>query len=133
MEISGQLIATIGIMYWMLLFLSVLFGWLRSDKVLIVHAIISCVMLYFGLQFLPLNLPCMGNENGAGFLFGPFVFVVGYSLLRGLYKKIFKFEPDFEAYTGYSNRDKRGLNFMDYFTFFIPTTLSAIVNIMMAN
>lgn len=133
MKLSGQLLASIGMIYWGVLFLSVFLGFLRSDRILFIHMALSCIMLYFGIKYFPLNLSCAGNENGAGFLFGPIVFVVCYSLLRMFYKKIFNFEPDIEAYSGYSSRDKRGLNFMDYLTLFIPTVLSVIVILTLAN
>ncbi len=133
MQVSGQLFFDIGAIYWAILFLSVFFGSLRNNVILTIHFVISSVMLYYGIKYLPLNLPCEGNENGAGFLFGPIVFVASYTALRFTYKKIFNVEPDMEAYSGYSSRDKRGLNFMDYLTFFIPFMLSAIVNLVLAN
>ncbi len=130
---SGQILANIGTAYWGLLFLSVLWGWLRNNKILFIHLVFSSLILYFGVKYLPLNLPCQGNSNGAGFLFGPIVFVISYALLRMFYKKAFKREPDMRAYSSYSIRDNRRLNSFDYLTFFIPVMLSAIINLMLAN
>ncbi|PHN06584.1 hypothetical protein [Flavilitoribacter nigricans] len=133
MTLSGQQLFNIGVIYWGILLLSLSLGVLRINRVLLFHFLLSSALLYVGIMHYPLQLPCRGNENGAGFLFGPFAFVVSYAMMRWLYKRIYNFEPDIEAYSGYSSRDNRGLNFLDYLTALIPAVLSSIVSIILAN
>jgi len=133
MSLTGQVLANIGMVHWGLLFICVSWGLLRNNIVILVNFIISCILFYLGLKYFSLELPCKGNSNGAGFLFGPIIFIILYASLRAFYKKVYKMEPDIEAYSGYSSRDKRGLNFLDYTTALVPILASAIVSIILAN
>ena len=133
MKLSGQILANIGMAHWAILFLSVFWGFLRNNKAIIIQFILSCLLLYLGIKYYPLGLPSKGNSNGAGFLFGPIIFITLYTLLRMFYKKVYNMEPDIEAYSRYSSRDQRGLNFLDYVTAFVPFMTSAIIIIILSN
>lgn len=130
---TAQIIEFIGIAYWGVLFISVFWGLLRKDDHLIVHILISIIALYFGIKYYPMELHSHGNKNVTGFLFSPIVFVLSYTLLRMTYKRIYNFEPDIAAYSNYSNRDHRGLNFLDYITSITPIALSAIIGMYLSN
>jgi len=130
---TAQLIEYVGIGYWGILFISVFWGILRKDKYLIFQFIMSLVALYYGFKYYPLELQTHGNKNAAGFLFSPILFVTTYALLRIAYKRIYKFEPDLEAYSKYSSRDKRGLNFLDYVTSVTPMVLSIGIGLYLSN
>ena len=130
---TAQIVEYIGIGYWGILFISVCWGLLRNDKYLIIQFVLSLAALYYGLKYYPMELQTQGNSNAAGFLFSPIVFVSSYALLRIGYKKIYKFEPDLEAYSNFSNRDKRGLNFLDYVTSITPMVLSIVIGLYLSN
>ncbi len=132
-EITGDILELIGVGYLLILFMGGNFGWLRSNSRLAVHFVIACAFFVLGVKYYGLNLSSFGNENGAGFLFGPIIFVVLYASLRAFYKKIFSFEPDMVAYSGYSTRDQRRLNFLDYVVFLVPTVLSILISLLLAN
>ena len=133
MEITGQNIQYIGIGYWAILTISIFWGILRNNKSIIVHFVLSSIALYFALKFYPLELKSTGNKNPAGFLYSPIILIFLYALLRHFYKKVYNMEPDMEAYSGFSSRDKRGLNFLDYVTAIVPIATSVLIGLYLAN
>ena len=133
MELTGQNIEYIGIGYWAILTTSIFWGLLRNNKSIIVHFVLSSIAFYFALKFYPLELKSTGNKNPAGFLYSPIILIFLYALLRQFYKKVYNMEPDMEAYSGFSSRDKRGLNFLDYVTAIIPIGTSVFIGLYLAN
>lgn len=133
MNLDGSTLEWIGIGYWGLLFASCFAGFLRHNSALWIHGVATSILFYFGLKYLPLELPSAGNINGAGFLIGPLLYVVSYAILRVAYKKELGMEPDIEAYTGFSSRDSRGLNGGDYIVFIVPNVLCIGTSLILAN
>lgn len=133
MEITAENIEYIGLVYWWILTMSVLLGWLRNNKSLMVHFILSLISLYFAVSWYSLELASVGNKNVVGFLYSPIIFVCSYALLRHLYKKIYNMEPDIAVYSGFFTRDNRGLNFLDYVTAILPIVLSILIGIYLSN
>ncbi len=69
----------------------------------------------------------MARGNAADFLFGPFIYVLSYGLLRKLYKSIYNVEPTFVWLSGYDADDLREVNFLDKVVYILPLLLGMVL------
>jgi hypothetical protein len=95
---------------------------LRSDKSILIVGIVTLAIGLVGL-LIRSDATDMPRGNAADFLFGPFVYVLSYSLLRKLYKSIYNVEPTYVWLNTYDLEDMRKVNLLDKVVHVLPLLL----------
>jgi len=95
---------------------------LRSDRVLFFLFPITLIIAVIGLIIRSDNTR-MVNGNAADMLLSPFIYVASYTLLRYVYKRIYKVEPTYERYNWFDYEDGRKQNWLDVLVHLIPLML----------
>ncbi|WP_299991574.1 hypothetical protein [uncultured Pontibacter sp.] len=99
---------------------------LRSDKTLLIVGIVALTIGIVGFLVRSESTE-MARGNAADFLFGPFIYVLSYGLLRKLYKSIYNVEPTFVWLSGYDADDLREVNFLDKVVYILPLLLGMVL------
>lgn len=105
---------------------------LRSNKVLIILLTITFPIAIFGLIIRGVNTE-MVNGNAANMFLSPFIYVASYTLLRLVFKRIYKMEPTYERYSWYDYSDGRKQNWLDVIVHLIPLMLSFTLPFLIEN
>lgn len=126
MNISASIIANIGLALTTITALAGVDKRLRNDKTLLAAGAIALVIGIIG--FLIRNeSTSMARGNAADFLFGPFIYVLTYRILRKLYKRIYNVEPTYVWLSGYDVEDMRGVNLFDKVVYVLPLLLGMVL------
>ena len=99
---------------------------LRSDRTLLIVGIVALIIGVVGFLIRSESTD-MARGNAADFLFGPFIYVLSYGLLRKLYKGIYNVEPTFVWISGYDAEDLREVNFLDKVVYVLPLLLGMVL------
>jgi len=126
---SGELLGNIGIIFWCIMIFLIFFGYSRNNTVLVFYFIGALILTILGLGIFNERISWSGNSNVAGILFAPLMYLTFYVLLRNLYKRAYKFEPDFVPHWNYSHRDGRKLNIFDFIVYLLPTLFSFFISL----
>jgi hypothetical protein len=97
---------------------------LRNDRRIFVLTIITSMI---GVLFLVLVFfgPTI-HWSTSIFMFGPFIYIATYGLLRKVFKLIYKVEPTYNRRSFYDPEDKRHQNFLDLTTHLLPLILGML-------
>jgi hypothetical protein len=126
MNISPAIIANFGLVLTIILALAGVDKRLRSDKTLLAVGIAALTIGLIGI-LIRSESTGMARGNAADFLFGPFLYVLSYGLLRKLYKSIYNVEPTFVWLSGYDAEDLRKVNFLDKVVYILPLLLGMVL------
>ncbi|WP_224490964.1 hypothetical protein [Robertkochia flava] len=99
---------------------------LRSNRILLILTPISLVVGLWGMLISGVKTETI-NGNGAEFLIAPFVYLSSYSLLRMLYKKLYKVEPTYNRFSWYDKEEGRKQNWLDVTVHILPMVLGFFV------
>lgn len=126
MNISPAIIANAGLALTIITALAGVDKRLRSDKTLLIVSIVALTIALFGFLIRSESTE-MARGNAADFLFGPFIYVLSYGLLRRLYKSIYNIEPTYVWLSGYDAEDLRKVNFLDKVVYVLPLLLGMVL------
>lgn len=126
MNISPSVIANIGLALTILIALAGVEKRLRGDSTLLIVGVATLCIGIVGL-LLRSESTGMARGNAADFLFGPFIYVVSYTLLRKLYKGLYQVEPTYAWLSGYDSDDMRKVNFLDKVVHVLPLLLGMVL------
>ncbi|MFC5271141.1 hypothetical protein [Adhaeribacter terreus] len=91
---------------------------IRDNKILLKLSLVT--FLFGSMSFL------IKNEETAdviSFMFGPFIYIISYSLFRQLYKGIYDVEPTYTWLTAYDWEELRQVNVFDKLVHVLPLLL----------
>jgi hypothetical protein len=94
MNIRPTVIANFGLALPIIIALAGVDKRLRSDRTLLVVGVVALTIGIVGF-LIRSESTGMARGNAADFLFGPFIYVLSYGLLRKLYKSIYNVEPTY--------------------------------------
>ncbi|WP_271783403.1 hypothetical protein [Aquimarina algiphila] len=103
---------------------------LRNNKLLLILLLITLLIGLFGYISSNYYIAVLSGRLSYS-LFGPFIYVLSYGLLRIAYKKTFNKEPSYERYSWYDYEDGRKLNVFDLLVHIIPMLLGFILPILL--
>ncbi|MBD1396196.1 hypothetical protein H9Q13_03380 [Pontibacter sp. JH31] len=126
MNISPSIIANVGLALTVIIALAGIDKRLRSDRTLLVMGVAALTIGIVGF-LIRSESTGMARGNAADFLFGPFIYVLSYGLLRKLYKSIYKVEPTYVWLSGYDAEDMRDVNFLDKVVYVLPLLLGMVL------
>ena len=126
MIISPSIVANLGLALTIIIALAGVEKRLRSDRVLLVVVIVAMAIGFIGFLIRG-ESTVMARGNAADFLFGPFIYVFSYGLLRKLYKRIYHVEPTYVWLSCYDVEDKRNVNLLDKVVHVLPLLLGMLL------
>ena len=126
MKIIPSIIANVGLALTIIIALAGIDKRLRSDRTLLFVGVIALTIGIVGF-LIRSESTGMARGNAADFLFGPFIYVLSYGLLRKLYKSIYNVEPTYVWLSGYDAEDKRDVNFLDKVVYVLPLLLGMVL------
>lgn len=91
----------------------------RSNKTIQILLVITVLIGMIGIYFRT-NLTELPHGNAADSLWGPFVYIALYGILRYLYIQIYKREPTYNKSSWYDPEDGRRQNWLDVAVYIIP-------------
>ena len=126
MNISPLIIANVSLALTIIIALAGVDKRLRSDRTLLVVGVVALTIGIVGFSIRSESTG-MARGNAADFLFGPFIYVISYGLLRKLYKSIYHVEPTYAWLSGYDAEDMRDVNFLDKVVYVLPLLLGMVL------
>ena len=98
---------------------------LRNDR--LIKKIIVLALLFASLGFF---IQVEDKDVGPGFapatLAAPLVYILSYTILRFIYKSLYKVEPTYNRSSWYDHEDNRRQNWLDVFVHLFPWLFSLI-------
>lgn len=126
MTYNPQLITIIGIgITGVLGFLSTI-KLIRNNTILIILFLITISISIFGLTIRD-QVPVLKGGHPADTLFGPLILIAAYSILRYVYKRIYKMEPTYDHLWKFDFGDNRELKPLDIIVHLIPFLMGMIL------
>ncbi len=102
---------------------------LRNNNLLWVLGILTFIL---GVTGYLLSSSSVGliPERLSYLLFGPFIYILVYSILRRVYIKIYNLEPSYDRHSLYDVDDGRKLNAFDVCVYVLPMICSFIIPVL---
>ena len=97
--------------------------WLRNDTLLLWLLGGSIILAIMGMVNRVPEGPRLNTWDG---LTGPLVYVLTYSALRWMYKRVNKREPTYAYMSRYDWEDRRKLDTLDYVVHLVPVLLGLV-------
>lgn len=126
MNISPSIVANLGLALTIIIALAGVDKRLRSDRTLLAVGVVTLTIGIIGF-LIRSESTGMARGNAADFLFGPFIYVFSYGLLRKLYKRLYYVEPTYVWLSGYDAEDKRNVNLLDKVVYVLPLLLGIML------